>query len=959
MSTCRRTSSSNSFLALEPQDGHPVNSEPNKERSGVVRTPEEKRTLSGLASYKASSFWTTKNPVTITVKDLVYAIPKNELLHGVASRCFKQTTPSRVLLDRVSMIARPGELLVIVGPSGSGKTTLLNALALRTPTGCIIEGHIKYNGRIQSSRRIRSIVNYVMARDVLLCYLTVYETLTSAAELKLPHLSATERLARVETVLTSMELHHCRDMYIGGEWKKGLSTGELKRVSIGIELLDNPSVLILDEPTTGLDGSLSIKLMSCLFQEARKGTTIIVTLHQPCSQVFDMCDQFLLLSDGRVAYHGSPLRAHSYFERIGHCPTKGWNPSDFYLALVSPLMFSANGAAESTVTSGCSQTTVLANWEDSVEKKELDHEIQQTENLLGASSFPLKDGEAPFKCYPSSTRMFALWKRTTRNTLRNPLTCLVVLLIQAMQGLILGGIFYNMNTMGPTKNISPLISETIWTGSSWIDSLGNVSTKHHFYAGLTPFLNVYQHGVDGRGSYVFFNNTENAEDVKQRIHYALDTVTMCLYRKFGLAERGYPKLPEVEKPERTDWKNSSLSPRRAYVHALALYQLIDYWFGTGPRHKGFPIKQLFACDSSNDLSCLLRNTKDHLGDTFECIGLPPLDSLLIQSSASTVGPPSGSGPSVFPPPTPPTASVLALREECRQNLLRIQAKRDSTTGTQRMIWDFLGPEIKSLADGLQMWTCRATGCNEPLCGRLQQLQDWLITWTTDLAQSVSSALNLAGCLFFVTAILGFASYEALLIFPQERPLFNRESANGLYSSFTYYIAKNLADLPFQLLPSLLMATLFYFLAGFDVTLYQFSTYFGLCALTCFSAYGFGYMVSAAAPRMEVAVLVAPLTLVIWLVLAGFFLRDRDIPNWIAWFKYLSFYRWAYFSFITNQFPSGGFFGSLPNDLITRATGVTNGYIFETSFFLFGLGFLYRLLGFIFLAFTNRRVGLEA
>lgn len=61
--------------------------------------------------------------------------------------------------------------------------------------------------------------------------------------------------------------------------------GEVKRVSIGVELLDNPSVLVLDEPTSGLDSALSIKIMSCLLREARKGSTIIVTLHQPCSQV--------------------------------------------------------------------------------------------------------------------------------------------------------------------------------------------------------------------------------------------------------------------------------------------------------------------------------------------------------------------------------------------------------------------------------------------------------------------------------------------------------------------------------------------------------------------------------------------------------------------------------------------------------------------------------------------------
>lgn len=179
---------------------------------------------------KVSGHWEVQEPTTICVENLVYAVPARQLCPGSSLQCFS-SKQSRVLLNGVSLIARPSEVLVIVGPSGSGKTTLLNAIALRSPENCMMDGQITYNGQSQTRRGVRSLLNYVMARDVLLCYLTVYETLVSAAELKLPHLSKAERLQRVEAVIASMELEHCRNTYVGGEWKKGLSTGTFYRVS--------------------------------------------------------------------------------------------------------------------------------------------------------------------------------------------------------------------------------------------------------------------------------------------------------------------------------------------------------------------------------------------------------------------------------------------------------------------------------------------------------------------------------------------------------------------------------------------------------------------------------------------------------------------------------------------------------------------------------------------------------
>lgn len=277
----------------------------------------------GSVDYSKVTPWQCQNPTTITVKDLLYVVPDKELLPGCTTTCgigernSSDLIGNKVLLDRINMIARPGELLAIVGPSGGGKTTLLNVLALRSPAWRIPSGHVTFNGQFETKESVKSMVNYVMAHDKMLPYLTVYETLVSVADLKLPELSKKQRLLRVETVIEDMCLTKCRNMYIGGEWRKGISTGELcdsqcrfinsiikytnsqnafifdisfssgemKRVAIGMELLDEPSVLILDEPTSGLDSTLSVKIIESLLKEARKGTTVIATVHQPSSQV--------------------------------------------------------------------------------------------------------------------------------------------------------------------------------------------------------------------------------------------------------------------------------------------------------------------------------------------------------------------------------------------------------------------------------------------------------------------------------------------------------------------------------------------------------------------------------------------------------------------------------------------------------------------------------------------------
>lgn len=104
---------------------------------------------------------------------------------------------------------------------------------------------------------------------------------------------------------------------VGGWLRKGLSGGERKRVSIGYELITEPSLLMLDEPTSGLDSSTSAKIMARMKTEAERGMTVLATIHQPQSKIFFMFDRVILLSEGYCVYNGSPKDVRGYFSQFG------------------------------------------------------------------------------------------------------------------------------------------------------------------------------------------------------------------------------------------------------------------------------------------------------------------------------------------------------------------------------------------------------------------------------------------------------------------------------------------------------------------------------------------------------------------------------------------------------------------------------------------------------------------
>jgi ABC-type multidrug transport system ATPase subunit len=246
------------------------------------------------------------------------------------------STGGRVVLHDVGGELPPGAFACILGPSGAGKSTLVDILAGRRKAGKVV-GKVSYTTETPG-RPVK--IGYCDQSDVLNPTSTVIETLRFAAFLRLPeNIPADVKEARAQTVLTQLGLAGIANTRVGSGETRGISGGEMRRVSIGIELVANPDILILDEPTSGLDSVSAarvINLLKSLTTDPENRTTIVASVHQPSSALYHAFSQVILLSAGRQLYFGPGGSAPAdYFTAQGRpCPV-GYNIADHLLELAS------------------------------------------------------------------------------------------------------------------------------------------------------------------------------------------------------------------------------------------------------------------------------------------------------------------------------------------------------------------------------------------------------------------------------------------------------------------------------------------------------------------------------------------------------------------------------------------------------------------------------------------------
>ncbi|KAG2423172.1 hypothetical protein HXX76_010940 [Chlamydomonas incerta] len=261
--------------------------------------------------------------------------------HDVSYTVTDQVTKQqKTIISNMYGLAQPGRLLAIMGPSGAGKSTLLDVLACNNSSrGASLAGRITVDGAPRHVRAFAGISCYVQQKDVLLSSATVREVIHTAALLKLPYkgMSAAAKRELVEATLKELDLTACADTLIGDETigLKGISGGQKRRVSVGIELVKDPRVLFLDEPSSGLDSEMAAGVMAGLVRLARKGRTVVCTIHQPNSDITDAFDDFLLLAGGRTVYGGLWGGAVDFFAAAGYSCPAFKNPTDYFMSVIT------------------------------------------------------------------------------------------------------------------------------------------------------------------------------------------------------------------------------------------------------------------------------------------------------------------------------------------------------------------------------------------------------------------------------------------------------------------------------------------------------------------------------------------------------------------------------------------------------------------------------------------------
>nr|XP_043609039.1 ABC transporter G family member 29-like isoform X2 [Erigeron canadensis] len=246
------------------------------------------------------------------------------------------------LLREVSGTFRPGVLTALMGISGAGKTTLMDVLSGRKTGGCI-EGDIRISGFPKVQETFTRISGYCEQNDIHSPQVTVYESLVFSAFLRLPKdISKEEKMLFVEEVMELVELENLKDMIVGIPGVTGLSTQQRKRLTIAVELVANPSIIFMDEPTTGLDARAAAIVMRTVRNTVDTGRTVVCTIHQPGIDIFESFDELLLLkAGGEVIYSGQlGLKSEKlvdYLEGIPGVPkiAEGQNPATWMLEVTS------------------------------------------------------------------------------------------------------------------------------------------------------------------------------------------------------------------------------------------------------------------------------------------------------------------------------------------------------------------------------------------------------------------------------------------------------------------------------------------------------------------------------------------------------------------------------------------------------------------------------------------------
>ncbi|NXJ07044.1 ABCG2 protein, partial [Odontophorus gujanensis] len=364
----------------------------------------------------------------------------------------RRKTVEKKILHNVYGIMKPG-LNAILGPTGSGKSSLLDVLAARKdPAG--LSGEVLIDG-IPQPPNFKCISGYVVQDDVVMGTMTVRENLHFSAALRLPSsISFQEKEERVTQIIGELGLSKVADAKVGTELIRGVSGGERKRTNIGMELITEPPVLFLDEPTTGLDASTANAVLILLKKLSRRGRTIIFSIHQPRYSIFKLFDSLTLLALGKVLYHGPAKQALEYFSSIGYECEPFNNPADFFLDIINGDSTAVAASKEdyNPADIGKVEESMSVSVVDMLHQKYLNSSLyQSTKEALGKvelgqgrkKKVSKKEHEITY-ANGFFTQLYWVSKRSLKNLIRNPQASVAQITVTVILALVVGAIFFGV-----------------------------------------------------------------------------------------------------------------------------------------------------------------------------------------------------------------------------------------------------------------------------------------------------------------------------------------------------------------------------------------------------------------------------------------------------------------------------------------------------------------------------------
>uniref|UniRef100_UPI0037E7A561 broad substrate specificity ATP-binding cassette transporter ABCG2-like n=1 Tax=Semicossyphus pulcher TaxID=241346 RepID=UPI0037E7A561 len=397
----------------------------------------------GSSKHQSAGSGQQRHGATVSFHNIHYKVTQ-----GGNCLCRQKGKIKDILID-LNGIMKPG-LNAIMGATGSGKSSFLDVLAARKdPAG--LSGEVLIDGAPQPPN-FKCLSGYVVQDDVVMGTLTVRENFSFSAALRLPEsVSREEKDQKVNKLIQELGLGRVADSKVGTQLIRGISGGERKRTNIGMELIIDPSVLFLDEPTTGLDASTANSVLLLLKRMANNGRTIILSIHQPRYSIYRLFDSLTLLVNGKQVYHAPAQSALDYFSDIGYtCETHN-NPADFFLDIINgdSTAVALNSTDKEDPDSDSASKSRQGIEDKLVEEYRNSQHFKQTkaemERIIQGRQMTTTATSRTITYNTSFLTQFRwVLKRTFKNLMLNPQTSVAQIAVTLFLALVVGAIFFNV-----------------------------------------------------------------------------------------------------------------------------------------------------------------------------------------------------------------------------------------------------------------------------------------------------------------------------------------------------------------------------------------------------------------------------------------------------------------------------------------------------------------------------------